>query len=174
MVLSEGKRNHLYCATLDVWLASLAVTRKYIQKRICVGKENALSKSESLNYSLKISKQIETPKNSQTLNLNVAYFRDKLYLLSNLFFQNTIPFKLLFFYLAWATCSHRLCIVFFVSRYPWVWHVLTWRMSPFMPHIRWGQEEWRWRQGLMSWHQAARKLHLPSSQQNPWLLRLDF
>ena len=49
-------------------------------------------KSESLNYSLKLTKPIENPKNSQILSLNVAYFRDKLYLLPNLFFQNTIPF----------------------------------------------------------------------------------
>ena len=31
-------------------------------------------------------------KNSQILSLNVAYFRDKLHLLPNLFVQNTIPF----------------------------------------------------------------------------------
>ena len=33
------------------------------------------------------------PKNSQILHLNVTYFCDKLYLLPNLFFQNTIHFR---------------------------------------------------------------------------------
>ena len=32
------------------------------------------------------------PENSQMLSLNVAYFRDKLYLLPNLFFQSAISF----------------------------------------------------------------------------------
>ena len=51
-----------------------------------------LSKSASLNYTLKLSKSIETLKNSQILSLNVACFRDKLHLLPNLFFQNTKSF----------------------------------------------------------------------------------
>ena len=38
MALSEWKRNHLYCAILDIWLASLAVARKDIQKGDCVQK----------------------------------------------------------------------------------------------------------------------------------------
>ena len=45
-----------------------------------------------MNYTLQQSKPIETPKSSQILSLNVAYFRDKLHLLPNLFVQNTIPF----------------------------------------------------------------------------------
>ena len=35
---------------------------------------------------------MEALKNSHILSLNVAYFRDKLYLLPNLFYQNTISF----------------------------------------------------------------------------------
>ena len=92
MALSEWKLNHLYCAILVIWLAILALARKNIQKGVCVGKYNTLSKSKSLNYTLKLSKPTETPKNSQIFSLNAAYFCDKLYLLPNLFFKNIIPF----------------------------------------------------------------------------------
>ena len=50
-----------------------------------------------IKYAFKVShtelyfEAIETPKNSQILSLNAAYFRYKLYLLANLFFSKTIP-----------------------------------------------------------------------------------
>ena len=89
--LSEWKRNHLYCAILDKWLASLAVPENTSQKEFVWGIQIHY---QSQNYwiILQSYRNQSRPRKTQILSLNVAYFRDKLHLLRNLFFQNTIPF----------------------------------------------------------------------------------
>ena len=74
------------------------MARKYIQKGLCVGNSNTLSKPVSLNYTSKLSKPMEIPKNSQILSLNVAYVRDKQSVTCYpiYFFKTQYPFGFLF------------------------------------------------------------------------------